>query len=261
MTARRSIRYGDTTIAYEVRRSERRKKTVQISVTGTGVLVLAPTATPDRDLQAIVRKRAAWILTRSTESTLTAPPKQFVSGETLPYLGRNLRMIVTPTTARTPRVRFDHWRFHVETPQQLTGRDRTDRIRRCFIDWYRARAAQHIPKRVQHWLPHTTTGTQPHTATGTQPTPPPPTQRHPPLVLIRDQHLRWGSCTPDGTLRFNWRVMMLQPALIDYVVLHELTHLVIRNHSHDFWRLLTTAMPDAQTRRRNLREAGRHLPL
>ena len=82
-----------------------------------------------------------------------------------------------------------------------------------------------------------------------------------PRVLIRDQRQRWGSCAPDGTLRFNWRAVMLEPALIDYIVVHELAHLAVRSHSPEFWRIVTAAMPDAQHRRRRLREAGRSLPL
>ena len=82
-----------------------------------------------------------------------------------------------------------------------------------------------------------------------------------PRVLIRDQRRRWGSCAPDGTLRFNWRAMMLEPALVEYIVVHELAHLSIKNHGPDFWGLVVRAMPDAQQRRQRLREAGHLLPL
>ena len=82
-----------------------------------------------------------------------------------------------------------------------------------------------------------------------------------PDVLIRDQRQRWGSCAPDGTLRFNWRVMMLEPALVDYVIVHELAHLGVRNHSDNYWKLVNRVMPDAQERRQKLREVGRTLPL
>ena len=70
-----------------------------------------------------------------------------------------------------------------------------------------------------------------------------------------------GAAHPDGTLRFNWRTMMLEQALIEYVVVHELAHLTHQNHSTDFWGLVAKAMPDAQQRRRHLRETGRTLPL
>ena len=90
MSERRSVRFGDTTVEYEVRRSERRKKTVQITVDGGGVQVAAPSKTPESELRAMVRKRALWILSHASDAMLEATPKRFVSGETLPYLGRNV---------------------------------------------------------------------------------------------------------------------------------------------------------------------------
>ena len=242
MSERRSVRFGDTTIEYEVRRSERRKKTVQITVDGGGVQVAAPTKTPESELRAMVRKRALWILSHASDEMLEATPKRFVSGETLPYLGRNVRLIVESTDIRSPRVRFDHWRFRVAVPQTLEGDQRYEPIRRSIVGWYRQRASERLPDVVQRWWPRLGRGEES-------------------LILVRDQRQRWGSCAPDGTLRFNWRAMMLKPALIEYVVVHELAHLTHRNHSTDFWGLLSRAMPDAQQRRKSLKEAGRTLPL
>ena len=80
-------------------------------------------------------------------------------------------------------------------------------------------------------------------------------------MLIRDQRRSWASCAPDGTLRFNWRTMMLEPSLIDYIVVHELAHLQICRHSPDFWALVYGVMPDARHRRQRLRAVGGTLPL
>ena len=308
---RDSVRFGATAIEYEVRRSPRRHKTVQITVDGGGVEVIAPSATPGPEVRAIVAKRAAWILARLAEAggaagavggSVSSPvptPRRFVSGETLPYLGRNVRLIVEPAAAgaRSPEVRFDHWRFRIAVPPGLgdgfnagigggvsgddvggvggvgghgasgvrvsdggasgsgvgvgvggggggagDGGERRERIRRAVVAWYRARAGERVPACVARWQPRL----------GRDPAP---------RVLIRDQRQRWGSCAPDGTLRFNWRAVMLEPALIDYIVVHELAHLAVRSHSPEFWRIVTAAMPDAQHRRRRLREAGRSLPL
>lgn len=243
MIERNSIRFGNTTIDYEVRRSERRRKTVQITVAGGGVQIAAPMATPDSELQAIVRRRAPWILSHTPrEIMLKAAPKRFVSGETLPYLGRNVRLIVGAVDMRLPEVRFDHWRFRVAVPQTRNGDERYQLVRRAVVEWYRARAAERLPNVVEQWWPRLRRGNMPQ-------------------ILVRDQRHRWGSCASDGTLRFNWRIMMLPPALIEYVVVHELAHLTHRNHSTDFWGLMSMVMPDAQQRRQDLREAGRVLPL
>ena len=242
MTERDRVRFGGTTIDYEVRRSKRRRKTVQITVDGGGVRVAAPMTTADGELRAIVRRRAPWIISHASRMSLEAAPKRFVSGETLPYLGRNVRMIVTRADVRSPEVRFDHWRFRVAVPQSVDDEERSERIRRAVVGWYQARAAERLPAGVERWWPRLGRGPKPR-------------------VLIRDQRQRWGSCAPDGTLRFNWRAMMLEPALIEYIVVHELAHLTHQNHSADFWDLVSSAIPDALGQRRRLREAGRVLAL
>ena len=242
MTLENHIRFGDTIIEYEVRRSPRRKKTVQMTVVGGSLQVIAPLSTPEDELREIVRRRAPWVLGHTSRELLSAPPKRFVSGETLPYLGRNVRMMVEHADVGSTQVRFDHWRFRVELPRGLDDDERYVRVRGAVVRWYRARAAERLQAGVDRWWPRLGMGDKPR-------------------VLIRDQRQRWGSCAPDGTLRFNWRTMMLAPALIEYVVVHELAHLTVKNHSMDFWGLVSDVLPDVQSRRQRLREAGQTLPL
>lgn len=242
MTSQYNIRFGNTTIDYQVRRSKRRKKTIQIILSDSGVHVLAPMTTPDSELQAIVRKRALWILKHVSQSTLDAEPMRFVTGEALPYLGRSVRLHVEAASVLVPSVRLDHWRFRVAVPDALNGEDRCQSIREAAVRWYRERATERLAETVERWWPRLGRGEMSR-------------------VLIRDQRRIWGSCAPDGTLRFNWRAVMLKPALIEYLVVHELAHLTHRNHSKDFWGLVTEVMPDAQQLRKSLREEGRRLPL
>ena len=237
-----SVRLGTAVIDYEVRRSKRRKKTVQITVCGRSVRVAAPMAMSDDELQAIVRKRASWILKHASKAPQEAAPKRFVSGETLPYLGRNVRILVEATDVDCPSIRFDHWRFRIAVPKTLEAGERYQSIRNVVIQWYRGRAAERLAAVVERWWPRLGRGE---------------TSR----LLIRDQRQRWGSCAADGTLRFNWRTVMLKPPLIEYVVVHELAHLSHRNHLAGFWGLVSRVMPDAQQRRLRLREEGRELPL
>ena len=222
-----SVRFGGTTIEYQVRRSSRRRKTVQVTVDGSGVQVAVPQDTPDEDVRAIVRRRAPWILAHAPESLLDASPKRFVSGETLPYLGRNVRMVLEFGDVRSPEVRLDHWRLRITVPWEVPVERRAESIRKAKVD---------------QWWPRFSGGKECK-------------------VLIRDQRQRWGSCASDGTLRFNWRVVMLEPALAEYVVVHELAHLRVRSHSAEFWDLLSLSIPDAQQRRRRLREVGKTLPM
>ena len=242
MKERDNVRVGDTVIEYEIRRSARRKKTVQIKIDGGAVQVAAPSATPDSELRAIVRQRASWILKRISEAVPEPATKRFASGDTLPYLGQHVPMVIERADVRWPQVRLDRQTFRIAVPGDLEDSERDEQIWRAVVAWYAARAAERFPADVDRWWPRLGSGA-----------------RSP--VLIRDQRRRWGSCASDGTLRFSWRGMMLEPALIEYIVVHELAHLTVKNHSPDFWKLVTSTMPDTQQRRKRLREAGRTLPL
>lgn len=243
MSERGSVRYGSTTIRYEVTRSPRRKKTVEITVDGSaGILVAAPADLSSLDVRAIVRKRAPWIVRKASDSVLLAFPRRFRSGESLLYLGRQVRMVAQEDAeTRRTEVKFRHWSFQISTPPDLRDDLRRVEIRKRLTAWYRERAAQRLPERVNHWTP----------LVGAKPS----------AVLIRNQKNRWASCAPDGTLRFNWRTVMVAPALIDYIVAHELIHLDIRNHSAAFWKRLALVMPDFAERRRRLKEAGPYVYL
>lgn len=80
-------------------------------------------------------------------------------------------------------------------------------------------------------------------------------------VTVRDQKTRWGSCSSRGTLSFNYRLIFAPPAILDYVVVHELCHLTHMNHSEDFWSMVAGVMPEYKEYRRWLREHGGELTL
>ena len=236
-----SVQVGETTIEYEVRRSARRKKTVLTRVDRSGVKVLAPKRMGKDTIQTIVRKNAPWILNQMSVVS-EIPELRFVSGETLPYLGHATPLVVQGADVDSPQVRLDRGRFRIAAPPDLDDSNRTEAIRQAVIDWYRARAANHLSAMVERWWPRLGRGEKSR-------------------VFIRNPRYQWASCSYDGTLRFSWRVMMLDPSTIEYIVVHELAHLTHRNHSKDFWELVLETIPDAKERRRHLRESGRLLPL
>ena len=243
MPERGSYRFGDTTINYGVTRSPRRKKTIEITVDPfEGVLVAAPVAASAEEIRSVIEKRAGWIVRKSEVSEFKPRPRRFMSGESVPYLGREVRMFVETTNKKQAAVKFDHWSFRIETPAEVDNEeDRRGLIRSALVTWYRQRAADRLPAAVTRWRPRL----------GVEPT----------LVLIRGQKQLWGSCSPDGTLRFNWRVVMAEPALIDYVVVHEMLHLNTPNHSRGYWQDFAQVMPNYMIRRKRLREIGPYLSI
>jgi predicted metal-dependent hydrolase len=129
----------------------------------------------------------------------------------------------------------------ISVPHSLDGSDRRAAVGEALAKWYRRRAAERLGASVARWV----------AIIGATPK----------RVLVADQRRRWGSCAADGTLRFNWRIVMADPALLDYVVVHELAHLKQRNHSSAFWAEVAAWMPDYQVRRAQLKESGQRFEL
>ena len=237
MTERGEVTFGDARIKYELVRSPRRRKTIEVTVDEPGlVTVAAPVDTPPKQLEDTVRRRAGWILRHDGAASATLPPRRFVSGESLPYLGRSVRLTVRSTDKARVGIRFHHWQFDLDVPRSLQGEQRLEKVRAAVEAWYRKRAALELPPRVGRIA----------SLLGV----------HPKEVLIRYQRRRWASCAPDGTLRFNWRAVMAAPALLDYVVAHELAHLRVRGHTPAYWAVVAQAVPDYRLRRERLREVG-----
>lgn len=242
MIERGKVVFGNTEIEYTINRSQRRKKTVAIVLDhAEGVLVAAPAKLPEAQIRQVVLKRADWIVRKASEDVLHPRRKEFVSGESLLYLGREVRLFAELDGARRPSLRFDHWSFHLTLPAGLDGEKRREVAAAAVVGWYKGRALERLNQRAAHWAG--VAGYAPN------------------RVLVRDQRQRWGSCGPDGTLRFNWRIIMAPPALIDYVVVHEMAHLRVRNHSPAFWAEVHRMMPDYKMRRSLLKELGPRLTI
>ena len=239
---RDSVRVGDTTIEYEVRRSKRRKKTVHFMVERGIVVVVVPSDAKPGAIRRAVRDRAAWIINKLSQAPSEGLHKRFVNGESLPYLGEDVRIAVRLADVPSPEIRLDDGRFRVALPPNLRGKRRYEAMRQAFIEWYFERALDQVAECVDRWWPKLGRGEKSQ-------------------VLIRNQRRRWGSCASDGTIRINWRIVMLEPALIECIVVHELAHLSVRNHSTDFKKLMASALPDVGDREKRLGQMEGILPL
>ena len=230
-----AITWGETRLSYTIRRSGRRKKTVAVTVDPSGdVLLVAPEHFSASRLDAVVRRKAPWIVRRLRHVQshgLPPSPREFVSGESVQYLGRHYRLKVHPKATGEAKLRGG-W-LHVPAPR---GGERTAHVRGALVSWFRRHAAERLPERVEAWRPRAGVA-MPH-------------------VVIADQQKRWGSCDRNGTIRLNWRIIQASMRLVDYVVVHELVHLRHRGHGRAYWQDLGRVMPDYERRREDLRRWG-----
>ena len=240
-TRKASIEHDGKRIEYTVIRSARRKKTVEITLDPQdGVIVRSPARTPLRELAELVHKRAAWILSRATEDILRPKPRRYTDGETLLYLGKQVPIVTSATTARRITVSLQDGAFRLSVPQDLPADQRPEKSRTALERWYRKQASLLLTEKVWCW----------QSDVG---------RKKPSKILVRSQRRRWGSCSSDGSIRLNWRLIMADHDIIDYVVVHELAHLAVMDHSPHYWKHVERALPDYRPRRRRLNEVGLHL--
>ena len=235
------IYFGGEAISYALSRTARRK-TVAITVGFDGVRVLAPNDLNDSKIAEFVRKKAAWVLRKKamySELSGFVSPKEFVSGETFHYLGRPYRLkvvsdpmaVVTRVTARGSNLIAPIMPEH----DPIIARSA---VRSGLRQWYIAHANIQFSRRIQ--VVCRALGSDPRS------------------ISVVDQSKRWGSCDATKRIRLNWRLVMAPVSLIDYVLAHEACHMLEHNHSHRFWRMLETIMPDYETRIRKLDSLGHH---
>lgn len=219
---------------------ERSKRSAGLKVTvdaERGAVVTVPANCKSIYIDAFVRQKAGWItekLERLAEQVGCPVPRAFVSGEMFFYLGRRYALNVTGGSAG-PGVWLKGGRINVNM-QAACSVGESAAVRKALCEWYKKEARHIICARVKHYS----------NITGLKPA----------GIRIKKQRCRWGSCSARGNLNFNWKLVMAPPEIIDYVVVHELCHLVRLDHSVEFWRQVAGIMPDYIKKRRWLREYG-----
>ncbi|MCB1675447.1 MAG: M48 family metallopeptidase [Halioglobus sp.] len=231
MTARQppaEYRDGHGFIAEIIRTSRRKSADIRVEDGAVSVVVPANTSTERIDQLLLAKRR--WIVEKITLHREITPAgnKRYVSGEACSYLGRNYRLKVE--TGNFAPVRLLQGRLVVTVP---TGSEQPYMVRNALVRWYKRQAEHKLTEKVARFAP----------LVGVDPA----------GVGIRTFKSRWGSCTRRGKLEFNWRIMMAPHRMVDYVVVHELCHLIRHDHSPEFWREVARVMPEYEQCREWLR--------
>lgn len=206
----------------------RRRRTLCLQVTPIGELrVLAPAATLRSDIDAFVQAHASWIHRTRARLDRARPPDLW-GMRVLPYLDERLPLVLDLGGA------VRHAQRHgavltVQAPDETASRQVVER-------WYRAQARRHGIARTLHFAPQV--------------------GRRPTALRVAGQKTRWGSCSARGLISLNWRLMLAPAELFDYVIVHELCHLLVAHHQPSFWREVRRVMPDYESRRQQLRDQG-----
>ena len=239
--ANRELRLGDAVVAYLFQRAKRR--TIGFVVGPDGLVVRAPRWTPVGEVEAALREKSLWIQRKLGESRERQTRQheariEWCDGVVLPLFGEPMRVALDPghrfgaigASLEVGSGNVAERALRVGLPTSATP----EQIRDAVQAWLMRHAREHFLQRLDHFAP---------------------------LLQVQWQKLslssagtRWGSARIDGSIRLNWRLIHFRPAVIDYVVAHELSHLRVMNHSSRFWDTVRSVVPDYAELRGQLKD-------
>ena len=233
-------------VAYEFKRGRRR--TIGFSVGAQGLSVSAPKWVPLYEIDKAVLEKSDWIIkkleeTRARHDKLESARIEWKDGCTLPFLGEQVIVVLDPrhafggvgaelksNTDTLPGV--THLTLHVGLPHTATP----DQIKDSVQAWLMRQAKRLFTERLNHFAPTLNVQWR--------------------KLSLSSAGTRWGSASADGSIRLNWRLIHFKQSVIDYVVVHELSHLRVMDHSPRFWDTVRAVVPDYAELRSQLKDEG-----
>ena len=243
-------------VPYTIRRSDRARR-ARIQVSASGVEVVVPRRLPLREVEPFVESRQSWIertLLRMREAEAARPRPRLEDGGEVPYLGERLRLRVRAEPGRRrPHVALGKAELRTAVGEPASGAVQgralhvavaagdAESVRQALERWYRTRARVEVAVRLDAAVARAGTSYS--------------------RLQIRGQRTRWASCSSNGAMSFNWRLLLAPPEILDYVVEHEVAHLDVHDHSERFWALLASRCPAYRVHEAWLRANGHTLRL
>lgn len=229
-----SFQHGTSKIDFEV--IYRKRKTMEIRVEPPGkIKVISPEGLPEDLLMETVQRKSKWIqraLSSVKDMEYQPYNREFVNGESFLYLGGNYPLqIEIDESMRRPEVKLNRGNLLVKSPSEDQ-----EIVRRALETWYRMKCQEKVEERIEYYKDQVGAG---------------PTE-----IKVKEQKRRWGSCTAQDRLLFNWRCIMAPSYILDYIVVHEMCHLIYKNHSKDYWASVAEILPDYKERRQWLKKNG-----
>jgi predicted metal-dependent hydrolase len=230
----------DLPFTYRIRRSQR-VSNARIVVKPGQVEVVAPLQIPEHKLHKFVQAKQQWItqaLKKMVDSSLQPSafvPAEYKTGASMAYQGIEYLMTVTPSKLKRVKIEFTNG-YTVYVPETMGIDEHSPEIRAALIRWMKKQSKQLVEHIVEKQAAKK--------------------QLNPRTITIKTQKSRWGSCGIHNDININWLLIMAPKEVLEYVVVHELCHIRVKNHSSQFWSLVAEHLPDYQHRRQWLKKQG-----
>lgn len=216
----RKVKYGNTTIEYSIDVKEGLKSHYITVERGEGVVLKGKAISAEKS-DMLIAKKARWIMDK-LELVKAIGDEEIVTGSRIPYLGRRYYVeIFLKEDLEEIEIDFTASKFKVLTPKKLNTQDN---LIEAFDNFFTIKAEEKIVPRLRKWSKKTDLTYN--------------------KVWFKKLETRWGSCSPNNNLTFNIEAVKLPYSLIDYLIVHELVHTEIKNHSKEFWAEVSKYIPN-----------------
>lgn len=233
-----SVRTREGIVLFMLVRSSGRRTLAIMVDERAQVRVASPYDADERDIYAFIHQKAGWIVDKINEArrrNACLNQKAFDHGHHFLYLGKKYPITVTKGDVRRGGIAFDPldgWRITV--PEELPDEDRRAQVKDRLLKWYRIQAEEILGGRVFHYS----------RLMGVEPK----------KIAVRSQKRLWGCCDYRAqSIRLNWQIILSPMNVVDYVIVHELCHLTVPNHSQRFWKKVAEHMPEYKHHRQWLK--------
>jgi len=222
----------------EIIRTER-SKSASIEIEGDTVKITVPKNLSDQRIEELIKNRTVWIRQKLKIQTETIRPKdkEYVNGETFSYLGRNYRLKCL--SGGSGETKLTNGYLTVCLAKDASGAAVEGCMRQSLQQWYQARALEKLKEKTKRYS--AILGVSPQS------------------VGVKEYKARWGSCSSSGDVTYNWRIIMAPHHIVDYIVVHELCHLLEHNHGPKYWKHVKSVVPDYKECREWLKVNGEGL--
>ena len=226
----------DNKLSIQVVRSTRRRKTSLIIISNGLVKVVVPNQISDFTIKELINKRMSWIRKKLQDGSNITPVivKEYVDGESFTYLGNNYQLKSLVASVSSVKVTSDS--IYVSLPKKSK-----ENIKSLLEHWYEEKAIEILTEKTNSYAK----------IIGVSPT----------AISVGDFKSKWGSCSIEGKISYNWKIIIAPHKILDYVVIHELCHMLEHNHSKKYWRHVKNYCNDFKECRKWLKLNGRDLVL
>lgn len=229
-----NILYKNIPINFEIEYKKRKTFAIEI-IPPNKIKVKSPRGISKSKIEELVHSKANWIIKKLEEFKDIEHmqiERRFVDGEIFMYLGKEYILKITQDkNLKKAEVSICNEFIHVKTPKI-----EIEIIKKIMIEWYKIECDKKIRERIEVYGQKL--GEMPR------------------IIKVKEQKRRWGTCTSRRDVLFNWKCIMAPIDVIDYIVVHELCHLVHMNHSANFWSLVKSNFPHYEEKKQWLRKNG-----